>query len=780
MINKNRDLKPHREVAERIVNDLKLEEKLIVLCGSSKEMDEIGLPRFVVGGEAAHGVQARHDQSFDVGEPVYTTVFPNPIGMAATWDKELIKQAGEITGMEARSLFNEDKHRSLVMWAPTVDMERDPRWGRNEEAYGEDPYLASRMAGNYILGMAGDDPDYVRCGATLKHFFANNVEQDRSISDSIMPEHLKRDYYLKVFNETIDYAQPMAVMSSYNLVNGEPCTFSSELTNIIDRLTHITCDGGALTLSVTMQKAEPGFTEAVARAIKAGISNFPDDPVMIRNAAKEALEKGLLSEEDLDRAVKSKLTAYSLLGLFEPDRAPFNMSDGYDMSAVDTPESREISRLLSAESIVMLKNAADEEGRTLCPVEKGSGIKLVGPFADRHPLDWYGGITSRQVTIADGLKDVYDVNSAESLMPYVRIRFEDGSYAGIDVKDRNRVVSTGLDSAEVFRVMLWDECRVTLRATSVNKLLTTRKPDSAIINSEEIADCFELFATADEAFSWFASEAFVLRDENGEAVRIDTDRALKFYADPGIKGIGNVDGSVRLSFEEVKGAEELLAECDIQDNDTVIACFGLHPIVNSKEERDRETIELPPYARAVLRVLRRRSEKIGLFLCANAPVALVEEQECKEIKSIFWAPFGSEEYGNAVADIISGKLSPSGRLPQTWYRSDAQLPKIDDYDIEKTCMTYLYMKDKPLYRFGYGLSYTEITQEIVSTDETGKVTVRVKNTGSYTADTVIQVYRDSAGSIKLYDEQLPQGFAICGFERVRKLAPGAECIVEIC
>lgn len=773
-MNKIRDLKPHRDAAERIVKDLKLEEKLIVLCGSSKEMEEIGLPRFVIGGEAAHGVQARHDQSFDAGEPVYTTVFPNPIGMAATWDKELIFKAGEITGTEARSLFNEDKHRSLVMWAPTVDMERDPRWGRNEEGYGEDPYLASRMAGSYIRGMAGDDPEYVRCGATLKHFFANNVEKDRSVSDSVMPEHLKRDYYLKVFNETIDFAQPLAVMSSYNFVNGEPCTFSGELSNIIDRLTHITCDGGALTLSVTMQKAEPGFTEAVARAIKAGISNFPDDPVMIRNAAKEALEKGLLTEEDLDRAIKSKLTAYSMLGLLEPEKAPFGKEDGYDITKVDTDESRQVSRRLSAESVVMLKNAS------LAPVKKGSRVKVLGSFADRCPLDWYGGITSRQVTVADGLKEIYDVNAVETLMPYVRIRFADGSYAGIDKDNYNKVVSTGLDKAEIFRVMLWDDCRITLRSTSTDKLLTTRKPNSRIINSEEIAESFELYAAADDAFSWFANEAFILHDENKNAVKLDADNAFEFYADGRIRGMGNTDGSVELGFEVVKSTGELIEECGLSADDIVIACFGLHSIVNCKEERDRESIELPPFARAVLRELKKSSKNIALLLCANAPLAVVEEQESEEIGSIFWAPFGSEEYGNAVADILSGNTSPSGRLPQTWYRSDAQLAKMDDYDIEKNGMTYLYMKDKPLYRFGYGLSYTEITQEIVSIDEAGKVTVRVKNTGSYTADAVVQVYKNSDGSVKLYDDELPQGFVLCSFERVKNLHPGEECTVEVC
>ena len=190
-----RDIRFHRERAEKYVAGLSFQDKMKILYGTFDDMRELGLFFIFFTGEAAHGVQARHDQSFDLGEPVCTTVFSNPIGMAASFDKELMHSIGNVVGTEMRSLVNEFRHNGLLSFAPTVDMERDPRWGRNEEAYGEDPHLTSRMAGEYILGMAGDDEKYVRCGATLKHFYGNNVEQDRYSIDSVMPRDLQEDYY---------------------------------------------------------------------------------------------------------------------------------------------------------------------------------------------------------------------------------------------------------------------------------------------------------------------------------------------------------------------------------------------------------------------------------------------------------------------------------------------------------------------------------------------------------------------------------------------------------
>ena len=253
-----------------------------------------------------------------------------------------------------------------------------------------------------------------------------------------------------------------------------------------------------------------------------------------------------------------------------------------------------------------------------------------------------------------------------------------------------------------------------------------------------------------------------------------------------IKGIINPDGKMALSFETVKDVETILSETIAQNNlnsDTdIFACFGLHPIVNMKEERDRESIELPPFQRAVLRKLRHTFRNIVLVLIGNGPIAVAEEDEAPEIRSILWSAFGCEEIGNGLADVITGKVSPAGRTSQTWYRDDSQLGDIEDYDIRKTGMTYLYMTEKPLYRFGYGLSYTTFESELNGTE------IHVKNTGSVTSDHVIQIYKSPDGEYFLYDNdrncrdvsgrEIPTGSRLVFFERLHDVKPGEEVFCE--
>ena len=767
-----RDRTYHKQTAADFLKGLTLEQKLLVISGRAEERIAAGLPTFESLGEAAHGVQARHDQSFDLGTPVYTTVFQNPVGFSATFDKELMHEIGELVGIEGRSLFLHGMHQAICMLAPTIDMERDPRWGRNEEAYGEDPHLTSRIAGEYILGMAGDDPTFVRCGATLKHFYGNNVENDRSLANSNIPEHLKDSYYIHVFEEVIDYADPLGVMSSYNYVNGVPNTFNPEITTRLKKrgLPYVSGDGGVITLAITKQKEVNTMAEALTRAIHAGMDTFPEDGRNVRAGLTEALESGMLTEAELDQVVLNRLTVYSMLGLL-PGQEPFSKEE-YTPSRVDTAEGRALARKASAEAAVLLKN----EGSIL-PLSEDKNVLLLGPFADRCPMDWYSGITSHQVTLREGLGEKAPVS--ESLYPYVRIRLDGTgtSYAGLD---GIRIVPVEKDKAEVFRIMLWDDSRITLRSETTGKLLTTHNPDEAIINSEIPEEKFELYAYRDEAFSWFVQEAFQMIDSEGEVLHFTDENALHFWEDSRIAGICNHDGKTALTFETVMTAEELLEEAGAAagKSSTVIASFGLHPIINGKEERDRTTIDFPPFQRALLRKIRETHDEIILVLHTNSPIAIVEEQNAAEIHGILWMATGSEEYGNSLADVIYGKTGPAGRLCQTWYMSDDQLPAITDYDIEKNKTTYIYMEDDPLYRFGYGLTYTTFEQEI--TDQApGCVTVRVRNTGDRTSDEVIQVYKRPSGEYRLYEEKSDPGCRLTGFTRLKDIAPGESREIRI-
>ena len=777
-----RDIEYHRNRAMAMIRTLTLEEKLKVLYGTDEDHSSLGLKYLNFFGEAAHGVQARHDQNFDLGEPVFTTVFPNPIGMSASFDTDLMYKIGEVTGIESRSLLNEGLHSGICVLAPTVDMERDPRWGRNEEAYGEDPRLTSEMAGAYILGMAGEE-EYVRCGATLKHFYGNNVENKRFLSDSRIPEELKESYYLRVFREIVDKAAPLSAMTSYNLVNGIPSTFSPEvIAELKDRgVVFIVSDANTLQLSVEEQKAASDGVDAVCKALNAGIDIFLERGEYGDKALVEALKEGKVQEASVDTALINKLTAYSMLGLMPEDLLPdgsskaFSRKD-YNITKVDTSENRRLARTAAAKSTVLLKNDG------LLPLREGSEFLLLGPLSDRCPIDWYSGITSHQVTVKEGLGC-----ASEALYPLVRIRLGE-HYAGI----RNGIltpVETG--GAETFRIMLWDDSRITIRSVTTGGLLTAVPPEKKVKNDEAPADDFILHAYAREAFSWMTNEAFQLMDESGNIIHFDAENALRFWEDPRITGIMNTDGSMALSFETVKTIEDLIIEMNPDNAEIpVIACFGLHPIVNCKEERDRESIELPPFQRAVLRSLRSTFDNIILLLLSNAPLAVEEEDNDSKIRSILWSAFGSEELGNGLKDIIFGITGPSGRLPQTWYRNDLQLGDMDEYDLRKTKMTYLYIKDEPLYRFGYGLEYSDFQDILLSISrEEQRCDIRVINTGNRISDHVVQLYRSAEGEYFIcsgdcrgkasHGTVMPAGSILEAFSRVHDMKPGEERIISL-
>ncbi len=781
MKNGKRNLEEHRRRAADEVAKLSFEQKLTAFAGTAAEMEQIGLPRFWVGGEAAHGIQARNDQAGELGVPAYTTVFPNPIGMTATWDKELMHRIGQAVGIEARSLFIAGKHGSLAPYAPTIDMERDPRWGRNEEGYGEDPHLASRMGGEYILGMAGDDENYVRCGATIKHFYGNNVEKDRTTADSNIPPELDESYYLRVFKETIDYAHPIAVMSSYNLVNSVASTVNPILREKLKKwgISYVVADAGALIHTVDPQHVAKDVAEGAAMAVKAGVDYFPDavagDNSLQRNAIREAIDRGLMTEADLDRSLTDKLTAYSLLGLFPYDekyslpKAPFEKED-YDLSRVDCSEHRQLARLAASKACVLLKNDKDA-----LPINNEESVALLGPFADRNPLDWYSGYTTHMVTLREGMESQQPkVSVCDDLMPRVRIK-TGGGYACI----KNGMLSAGtVKEAEVFSIMLWDESRITLRTGSTGKLLTTSRPDGFEEKDDiRIQDAPTVFAYPDESFSWFVNEAFEMYDSDGNVIYFDEDNAESFWENADIKGIKNRDGSLELSFETVESLDSRAGS--LKAADKAVVCLGLHPMINCKENIDRRSIELPPFQRAMLSHVMKRYDKVILLLSCGGPVAVTKEQNDDRIRAIMWAAQGSEEYGNGVADILCGKLSPAGRLPQTWYASDDDLGDINDYDIKSAGKTYLYLKCRPLYPFGYGLSYTGFEYELRQKPD--GIYVYVKNTGDTISDTVVQVYRSPDGKLYIYGQDMPKESCLAGFERVKDVAPGqkVEVFVEI-
>ena len=778
----------HRKRAEAFLSKLSFEEMILIRTGYPEDKKRIGVPYIDFPGEAAHGAQARHDQNFDLGEPVPATTFPTAIGMVSSFDKNLMRQIGRVVGTELRCMLNEHKHFGILGLAPTVDMERDPRWGRNEEGYGEDPRLAAMMGGEYVIGMEGDDPQYIISASTLKHFYANNYENERYYANSEIPNDLKEDYYLRVFKEIIEYSHPLSVMSAYNQVNGVTCTFNPENKELLKKwgVPFIVSDAFTLEYAVTQQHTAKDGADAVRKALDAGVDMFLEKPEFEAQAVVSAFQNGIINEQDIIETLINKLTVYSMLGLLPDDMDEdgcsklFPMSE-YNMSKVDTEESRQLARRSQAESVVLLKNDG------MLPLKDKKNIFAFGPFSDYAPMDWYSSVPSYMVTVSEGM-----AVGSDNLCPKVKLRFKDKNgemhFAAINNKE---IVPADESAAEVFEIMLWDDSRITLKSTTSGKYMSTMSPDIKFVNAEEKAEFFWLYERNEEIFSWFVNEAFILIDDKGETVRFNNDNSLRFWEDSRISGIKNVDGEMEVEFVTVSDVDSALENAILDNNldseTNILACFGLHPLVNCREDRDRDSIELPPFQRAVLRILRERFNNIAFLIMANGPVAILDEVNDPEVRSILWTAMGCQELGNGLADVIMGRVSPSGRLPQTWYTGDDQLGDIRDYDIRKNKMTYLYMEDKPLYRFGFGLTYSKFECELVSVKDSdsfvgNEFEVTVNNIGDVTSDYVVQIYQSKDGEFYLYGDnedgldvngrKIPIESKLVAFERVHDIKPG--------
>ncbi len=806
-----------------LMRELTFEEKLQCLGTGCPEIERLGIPSFYVGGEGAHGVQARHDQSFDLGEPQPTTVFPNPIGMSSTWDTELLRDVGRAVGNEARVVFEKEGKGGLCLWAPTVDMERDPRWGRTEEAYGEDPFLAGRMAAAYVRGLRGDDPFYIRCGATLKHFYANNVEEGRVWKSSSIDPRNRFEYYLEPFRRAVVEGGAEGIMAAYNEVDGVPCLLSDEMQKIAKDawgVHHFVCDGGDMQQTVEEHGYFASHTETVAAALKAGLDCFTDDIDIVMEGAREAYERGMITMDDIDRALRCHFGTMLRLGLM--DALPKNPYSSIPDRELNSREHQKLARRVTAESVVLLQNRETENGKLL-PLKRGQKFAVIGPWADIWLMDWYSGVPPYHVTplegILDGLagdsmcdtsesdgrseKAVCDIASevmAESGIPHIQLccgeRYlgildEDGTVGLVDKKH-----------AEIFEVMLWDDRQLTLRAMSNGKLLFVEDGKDEQKNYRRGV----VTATKEEAFGWFIKESFLakwegdsfyqallggeelfLRAWNGAELFVDEENRLRVCEDGGFveegelvpveKG-GNFIVHTRSGrqYERLSGFRAVVKKDSLRDAaevaaaaDVVLMLAGAHPMITCKEERDRKDIEFPLFQRELIQAVAEANPQMVLVLVSSVPYAIRWEQE--NIPAILTMATGSMELGNGLADVLLGNVPPAGRLNMTWYRDTNQLPAMDHYDIIQEERTYQYFQGDVLYPFGHGLTYAAFDYtdfHVKLCDLTSLlVSLNIENIGECTSDEVVQIYVTKKNScVKRPLRQLK------AFQRVHATTPG--------
>lgn len=748
----NPDL-PLEERVNDLVSRFTLDEKIELMCQYQAEIPRLGVQKYKHGTEGAHGVAW-------LGE---ATVFPQNTGLACTWNPELMREIGSVIAEEARVYYQRDRAiNGLTIWAPTVDLERDPRWGRTEEAYGEDPHLTGELATELVKGMQGDHPFYYKTVATLKHFYGNNNEVDRgSASVSIDPRN-KREYYLKAFEAPFREGKAGSMMTAYNGINGTPCNLNHEVNDIVKQEWgmdgFVVGDAGDVLGTVMDHHYVSSYAEAVAGSVKAGIDSITDDQDISFRALRDALEQGLLEEQDLDHAIRNSFRVRFRLGEFDPEeRNPYSHVPESKLCA---SEHAELSLRAARESIVLLKNDG------LLPLQRDQlkSAAVIGPLANEAFTDWYSGTPPYRITPLQGVQEKMQDRSVHfhTGLDQVRLRSAvSGQYVALSSEENGRLLANTTEStnAAVFERNDWGWSSVTLRLASSGKFVTETETG--------------LHATADEARGWFVKEAFsfealpdgsfMMKNWEGEPILLDEHGRLV------VGGTENTGTPFAIETVQDGIAEAVAAAASAE---TALVFVGNSPFINGKETIDRPDITLPPAQQALIQAVYEANPNTVVVIVGGYPFAVNWEQE--HVPSILFTSHAGQELGHAVADVLYGDYNPGGRLNMTWYKSTEQLPDLMDYDIIKGKRTYQYFDGEVLYPFGHGLSYARfhysdlsLSQSEITAEGSVTVTVAVRNESQLAGDEVVQLY------VKVGSSRVVRPLkTLKGFRRIH-LAPGA-------
>ena len=628
------------ERVDNVISLLTLDEKISLLS------TDLGVPRLGIG--HCHQVEGLHGLSLNgpgnnKKEWIPSTMFPQAYGLGQTWDRDLIRRIASQVAEETRYYAQHPRinWEALVIRAPNADLARDPRWGRTEESFGEDPHLTAALTVAKIQGLQGENPRYWKTAALMKHFLANSNEFGRDSTSSDFGNKLFREYYSYPFYKGITEGGSRAFMAAYNGWNGIPMAIHPCLDSITRQEwgnDGIICtDGGALGLLISAHKSFPSRAEGAAAVVKATTGQFLDD---YKENVKEALEKGLLSEKDIEKAIRGNIMVALKLGLLDGKNSPNPYKEiGRDTTATppfNTPYASALAREATAKSMVLLKNGKTGAGNKLLSVDasKLRKIAVIGPYADQIVQDWYGSTPPYEVTVLKGIRNALSGTDAEII--------------------------------------------------------------------------------------------YALDNRMGKAV----DAA--------------------------------------KDADIAILCVGNHPYgtrpdwffcpvpSDGREAVDRRSLMLPD--EDLVKEITTANPNTILLLVSSFPYTI--NWSAENVPAILHVTHCSQEQGNGVADVIFGKVNPAGRTTQTWVADILDLPHIMDYDITHG-YTYMYNRNKPLFPFGYGLSYTDFEYSGLKTKiDDGILNVRftITNTGELDGEEVPQLY------ISIPDENTP--YRLKAFDRV--------------
>jgi beta-glucosidase len=749
---------PIEQRVDDLISRMTLEEKVSQMMNGAAAIERLGVPDYEWWNEGLHGV----------ARAGYATVFPQAIGLAATWNTDLMFKVADVISTEARAKHHEfdrkgdhARYKGLTFWSPNINIFRDPRWGRGQETYGEDPYLTARMGVAFVKGLQGNDPKYFKVIATPKHYAVHSgPEPERHSFDAVASERDLQETYLPAFHATVVEAGAYSVMCAYNRTNSEPCCTSKYLNDKLRKEWgfngYIVSDCGAIDDIYLRHKYVPTVEEASALAVKAGTDLTCGREY--RSLIK-AVKDGLISEADINVAVKRLMTARFKLGMFDPpEMVPYAR---IPISENDSPAHRQLSLQASRESIVLLKN----QNNTL-PLKKDlKSIAVIGPSADNLSvlLGNYNGQPTKYVTPLAGIQAKVSSNTkvlyspamyapgvvVESIPSSALSELRAEYFNNRELKGTPQVISPdkeiNFDWGAMSPAAGINEDNFSVRWTGKLKAPESGKYTIGIagnggmrlvVDGQTVIEELQNRRTrsVNKEMTFEAGKSYDLRLEYFENAN-QYAAAKLMWAPP--------SGDKRLQDEAIEKARQA---------DAVVMVMGITPSVEGEEMDvkvegfrggDRTEISLPKPQEELIKRVQALGKPVVLVLLGGSALAVNWAND--NVPAILDAWYPGEEGGTAIADVLFGDYNPAGRLPVTFYKSVDQLPAFTDYGMQGK--TYRYFNGAPLYPFGFGLSYSnfkydglKLSAKQIRSGETVKVSVNVTNTSSRAGEEVVQLY----------------------------------------
>ena len=742
---------PEHERIIDLLSKLTIEEKISLLRATSPDIPRLGINHYYHGNEALHGVV----------RPGRFTVFPQAIGLASMWNPELHYQIATAISDEARARWNELEGGKLqterftdllTFWSPTVNMARDPRWGRTPETYGEDPYLSGVLGTQFVKGLQGNDPRYLKVVATPKHFAANNEEHNRFVCNPQISERQLREYYLPAFEMCVIDGKSASIMSAYNAINDVPCTANPWLLTKVLRHDwgfngYVVSDCGGPSLLVSAMKYVKTKEAAATLSIKAGLDLECGDDVYIEPLLN-AYKQYMVSQAEIDTATYRVLRARMQLGLFDnPALNPYNK---ISPSVVGSEKHKQLALESARQSIVLLKN----DKKTLpLNAKKIKSIAVVGINAGNSEFgDYSGAPVNAPVSILQGIRNKVGNNVKIVYAPWK------SAVDGMEIIS-NENFPDGLTTEYFSNMELKGNPKVR-KEEWINYEPANQAPDPFLPQNPmsirwqgklkpTVSGDYTFSFTSSDGCRLYINDKLLIDSWHGRTITTDTiNMQLEVGKEYNLKAeyFDNRDYAIarlqwRVPAIAKKERIDMYGEAGeaVRSCEKVIAVLGINKSIE-REGQDRYDIHLPADQMEFIKEIYKVNPNTIVVLVAGSSLAVNWMDE--NIPAIVNAWYPGEQGGTAVAEVLFGDYNPGGRLPITYYNSLDELPPFDDYDISKG-RTYQYFTGKPLYPFGYGLSYTSFEYKNLKINDASdviKVSFNVKNVGSRLGDEVSQVY----------------------------------------